>query len=68
MRVEDVHVTPRESQVLVLTGLGLTLPEVARELGMSERTARHHSDTLREKFSVQHRRELVPIGQKWAEA
>ncbi len=64
MRVEDVHLSPRELQVLRLTADGFSIPEIAERVGLAERTVKQHSDTLRIKFNVSHRRQLIPIGQK----
>jgi DNA-binding NarL/FixJ family response regulator len=54
-----VVLSPRQRQVLTLVAAGLTGDEIARELSISPRTVRMHSDVLRIKLGVQKRR-LIP--------
>jgi HD-GYP domain-containing protein (c-di-GMP phosphodiesterase class II) len=44
--------TEREAQVLQLAARGLTLKEIARDLGLSVHTARHHLEHVYEKTGV----------------
>jgi HD-GYP domain-containing protein (c-di-GMP phosphodiesterase class II) len=47
--------TEREGQVLRLAARGLTLKEIARDLGVSVHTARHHLEHVYEKIGVSSR-------------
>lgn len=46
------HLTRRDIAVLRLTASGFTAKEIARELGISKRTAEHYRDRLRLKFGA----------------
>jgi DNA-binding CsgD family transcriptional regulator len=48
----------RQTQVASLIAAGYSNEEVAVELGITVRTARAHSDILREKLGVPHRRQI----------
>jgi DNA-binding NarL/FixJ family response regulator len=61
----DVELTPRERQVLALTVAGFSIRDIGGQLGVSERTAKYFSDCLRRKFGVDHRRELIRVGQTY---
>lgn len=52
--------TERQLEVLKLVCLGRTFPEIAAELEMPVRTAKAHTDTLRHKLGVKHKRDLIP--------
>ncbi|GGO26454.1 ATP-binding protein [Deinococcus humi] len=56
------RVTPREVQVLQLLQRGLRDAEIARELGVSTKTAGHHVSSLLSKLSVRNRTEAVREG------
>jgi DNA-binding CsgD family transcriptional regulator len=60
----DIDLTRREEQVLELTGDGFSIPEIAMQLGHSERTAKYFSDRLRHKFHVQKRRYLIQVARE----
>ncbi|HWH33444.1 MAG TPA: response regulator transcription factor [Egibacteraceae bacterium] len=51
--------TPRELEVLRLCAEGATAVEIARELGISPRTAQKHIERLFKKLGVSNRAELV---------
>ena len=53
-------ITVRQRQVIELIAQGLSNEEVGLELGISPRTAKAHSDALRQKLGVQKRRQ-IPI-------
>jgi ATP/maltotriose-dependent transcriptional regulator MalT len=53
-------ITVRQRQVIELIAQGLSNEEVGHELGISPRTAKAHSDVLRQKLGVQRRRQ-IPI-------
>jgi DNA-binding CsgD family transcriptional regulator len=57
--------SPRQTEALYYISKGLTAAEMAEKMGCTERTAKLHCDMLRYKFRVEHRRELIPIGQEW---
>ncbi len=59
MTQNTVHLTPDERRVLGLTDGSRTIGEIAAELGISPRMAKYHSDMLRAKAGVQHRRQLI---------
>jgi DNA-binding NarL/FixJ family response regulator len=58
--MDDYKITARQRQVIHLIAAGLSNTEVARELGVSPRTAKAHSDILRRTLGVS-RRTRVPL-------
>ncbi|UBV45366.1 AAA family ATPase (plasmid) [Deinococcus taeanensis] len=61
---DPARVTPREMQVLRLLHQGLRDAEIARELGMSTKTAGHHVSSLLSKLAVRNRMEAVREGDR----
>lgn len=55
----DFGLTQRERQVIALVGAGYTNKDLARELGISENTAKHHLTNVFDKLGVSNRLELV---------
>ena len=55
----DFGLTPREKQVIALVGAGYTNKDLARELSISENTAKHHLTNIFDKLGVSNRLELV---------
>lgn len=55
----DVHLTPRERQILVLVGGGKTTKEIARDLGISPKTVEFHRSSLMRKYDAHNMAELV---------
>lgn len=53
-------ITPRQRAVVELIAQGLSNDEVGHALGISSRTAKAHSDVLRQKLGVARRRQ-IPI-------
>jgi DNA-binding CsgD family transcriptional regulator len=51
--------TSREMQVIALIVAGYTNKDLARELGISENTAKHHLTNIFDKLGVSNRLELV---------
>jgi ATP/maltotriose-dependent transcriptional regulator MalT len=51
-------ITFRQRQVIELIAQGLSNDEVGIELGISARTAKAHSDALRQKLGVPRRRQI----------
>ena len=53
-----VTITERQRQVVELIAAGCSNDEVADRLGISPRTAKAHSDVLRQKLGVSRRRQI----------
>ena len=53
-----VTITERQRQVVELIAAGCSNDEVAVRLGISPRTAKAHSDVLRQKLGVSRRRQI----------
>jgi ATP/maltotriose-dependent transcriptional regulator MalT len=51
-------ITDRQRQVIELIAAGCSNDEVARQLGISPRTAKAHSDVLRQKLGCARRRQI----------
>ncbi len=58
------HLTPREQDTLHCLAQGMSTKDIAAELGITERAAKHHTDYLRAKFGVSHRRHLIPLASR----
>jgi len=58
--------SPRQSEVLLLVGQGLTNDEIAKALGIGSRTVKQHVTKLCSKLGVRRKRELIPIAQRLA--
>jgi DNA-binding NarL/FixJ family response regulator len=56
-----VTLSDRQREVVELIELGLTNSEIARELGISERTVKAHTDTIRRRWGITARRRIVPM-------
>lgn len=57
----DPALTPREHEVLRLLALGLPNKAIARELGISEHTAKFHVGALLSKLDVRSRTEAIAV-------
>jgi ATP/maltotriose-dependent transcriptional regulator MalT len=55
-----LKITTRQREVVELIAAGLSNDEVGERLGISPRTAKAHSDVLRQKLGVPRRRQ-IPI-------
>ena len=55
----DPQITDRQREVLVLVCDGLTNAQIAERLGIATRTVKAHSDALRQKLGVEHKRDLI---------
>ena len=53
------ELTPRERQVAILMGEGLSNRDIAHELAISQRTVEAHGDRIREKLGVHSRAEIA---------
>jgi ATP/maltotriose-dependent transcriptional regulator MalT len=51
-------ITPRQREVVALIAAGCSNDEVGARLGISTRTAKAHSDALRQKLGVSRRRQI----------
>jgi len=60
MRSSEQHLklTARQREVVALIAAGCSNDEVGLRLGISPRTAKAHSDTLRQKLGVARRRQI----------
>ena len=56
--VDSTGITARQRQVIELIAQGLSNDEVRLQLGISSRTAKAHSDALRQKLGVPRRRQI----------
>ncbi len=52
------EITSRQRQVVALIAAGCSNEEVGEKLGISPRTAKAHSDALRQKLGVARRRQI----------
>jgi ATP/maltotriose-dependent transcriptional regulator MalT len=52
------HITERQRQVIELIAAGCSNEEVGERLGISPRTAKAHSDVIRQKLGVTRRRQI----------
>jgi ATP/maltotriose-dependent transcriptional regulator MalT len=57
---DPASITARQRQVIELIAQGMSNDEVGHALGISPRTAKAHSDVLRQKLGVPRRRQ-IPI-------
>lgn len=57
--IDDIHLTPREREVLVLIEQGLTNKEIAQRLSIEVRTVKNHVHNLLEKLRVRRRGEAA---------
>jgi two-component system nitrate/nitrite response regulator NarL len=55
----DFGLTPREKQIIALIGAGYTNKDLAKELGISENTAKHHITNIFDKLGISNRLELL---------
>jgi DNA-binding NarL/FixJ family response regulator len=62
------RLTPRQRQVLALIGTGKKAPEIARQLGISERTAETHRAELVKRLGVQNLAQLYEAAIEYAKA
>ena len=59
-RREPAPITERQREIVTLIAAGCSNEEVGARLGISPRTAKAHSDVLRQKLGVKRRRQ-IPI-------
>lgn len=58
-RDEDIPLTPREREILVLVAEGFTNAEIAKKLYISEKTVQTHRSNILDKLNIHDRTELV---------
>jgi ATP/maltotriose-dependent transcriptional regulator MalT len=58
LRASIPSITERQRQVIELIAAGCSNDEVGERLGISPRTAKAHSDALRQKLGVPRRRQI----------
>jgi DNA-binding CsgD family transcriptional regulator len=51
----------RQQEIWELVRQGLTNAEIAERLGLKHRTVKHHTDALRNKLGVKHKRQLIQM-------
>ena len=61
---EGKHLTPRQRQVLICLGRGLSNKEIAAELSISEATVKLHVNNLMRVMDVDNRTQIVLMAQK----
>ena len=54
----EFGLTAREKQIIGLVGAGYTNKDLAKELGISENTAKHHMTNIFDKLGISNRLEL----------
>lgn len=59
-RRDTAEITERQREIVALIAAGCSNEEVGARLGISPRTAKAHSDVLRQKLGVRRRRQ-IPI-------
>jgi DNA-binding CsgD family transcriptional regulator len=55
----DLHLSPREKEIIMLTVEGLTARQIARRLVLSHRTVEHYIQGVRDRFELPNRAALV---------
>ncbi len=58
-KFEKIFLTERQSQILHLTIRGKSSKEIAKQIGLSYRTVQHYLDTIKMKFNVSSKSELI---------
>jgi DNA-binding CsgD family transcriptional regulator len=61
LAAKDYHLTPRESEVLVLLAYGRTLTIIARDFHIAKGTARTHIESIYRKLDVHKQQELIDL-------
>lgn len=59
LEAEQIYITPREADLIKLLIRGMRAPEIASQLKLSQRTIEHYTLSLKEKFHVTTKHELV---------
>ncbi len=54
----------RQQEIWELVRQGLTNAEIAERLGLKHRTVKHHTDALRNKLGVKHKRQLITLNRE----
>ena len=59
------HLTPRESEVMILVAQGYTNTQIAHALGIAERTVRFHLEQIFTRWGVHNRMQAVMLAQQY---
>ncbi|MGB8763154.1 MAG: response regulator transcription factor [Candidatus Sulfotelmatobacter sp.] len=62
---EDLHITPREFEILELIAQGLSNREIAEKLFVSESTVKTHSSRVFDKLGARRRTQAVQLGKEF---
>jgi DNA-binding CsgD family transcriptional regulator len=62
---DDLHITPRELEILELIAQGLSNREIAGKLFVSESTVKTHSSRVFEKLGARRRTQAVQLGKEF---
>jgi len=62
---EDLHITPRELEILELIARGLSNREIAEKLFVSENTVKTHSSRVFDKLGARRRTQAVQLGKEF---
>jgi two-component system, NarL family, response regulator LiaR len=62
---EDLHITPRELEILELIAQGLSNREIAEKLFVSENTVKTHSSRVFDKLGARRRTQAVQLGKEF---
>jgi two-component system, NarL family, response regulator LiaR len=63
-RLEQLGITPREHEILMLIAAGLSTREIAEKLFVSENTVKTHSSRLFDKLNARRRTQAVQIAKE----
>jgi DNA-binding CsgD family transcriptional regulator len=64
-KLEDLHITRRELEILELIAQGLSNREIAEKLFVSENTVKTHSSRVFDKLGARRRTQAVQLGKEY---
>ncbi len=64
-KLEELHITPREFEILQLIAEGLSNREIAEKLFVSENTVKTHSSRVFDKLGAKRRTQAVQLGKEY---
>lgn len=59
LEAEKIYLTPKETEILKLLIKGMRCPEIAQAMQLSKRTIEHYTVSIKEKFRVSSKHELL---------